>query len=109
MNTVSYIFSYFLTMTGYLDGSGQYGEVLGSLGSSPPLAPHSIRPILYIPHFSPEMTLPLHTAGEALSYLISNDNFVTYTDLQVSVFLGLVWFGLLGFNASATARVISRR
>ena len=22
---------------------------------------------------------------------------------------GLVWFGLLGFNASATARVISRR
>ena len=23
--------------------------------------------------------------------------------------IGLVWFGLLGFNASATARVISRR
>ena len=51
-------------------------------------------------------------------YLITVDHYSDYWELdnvtgdisaEVIVSCTMVWFGLLGFNASATARVISRR
>ena len=35
--------------------------------------------------------------------------YITLVTDEIKVVVRMVWFGLLGFNASATARVISRR